>query len=226
MEQNTKQDIKRRSGGLIEVLRAEGEEAPSRVIRGQAIVFDSPTELYRDDEMIIRESIAKEAVTDELLSGSDILMTIDHDPGRLLARSKKGAGSLKYTLTDEGVEFEFEAPKTPDGETALELVRKQIIDGCSFWAEVYADDIDSVRSEEDGYHVVTRTIKRIAALHDFTITARPAYEQTSVEAVARALKDEDAKALAEAEQAKADKAKAEEDMRRSWAEVAALIKKH
>ncbi|MBO5246147.1 MAG: hypothetical protein J6B28_02680, partial [Eubacterium sp.] len=40
----------------------------------------------------------------------------------ILARSKNGKGTLTYSVDDKGVYFEFEAPKTVDGDKALELV--------------------------------------------------------------------------------------------------------
>ena len=117
-------------GGELAVIRTEGEEKPSRLIRGTAIVFGQETELYRDDDIVIREIISPEAIPEKLLRDSDIKMTLYHNPERLLARSKRGSGSLKWERSDSGVQFEFEAPDTEDGNTALELVERGIIDGC------------------------------------------------------------------------------------------------
>lgn len=175
-------------GGKVEIKRAEGtEEAPSRVIRGRAIVFNQPTEMWRDEERVVREVIAPEAITDEVLAQSDIKMTMHHNPEKVLARSKRGEGTLSYTRSEEGVDFEFEAPNTEDGNTALELVKRGDIDGCSFWGFLPEDAVDYTHTEEDGVKVTTCTIRSIVNLVDFTLTPSPAYEQTSVEAVKRSV---------------------------------------
>lgn len=59
-------------------------------------------------------------------------MTMNHDFATLLARSKRGEGTLQYDVDERGVHFSFDAPNTDDGDRALELVRRGDIDGCSF----------------------------------------------------------------------------------------------
>lgn len=184
-------EIKRKihfTGGL-EIKRAEGEEQESRTVRGRAIVFNAPTTLWEEDKTIYREEIAPEAVTQDLLDGSDIVMTMYHNPEKILARSKFGKGTLSYTRSDAGIDFEFEAPRTPDGDTALELVRTGVIDGCSFWAYLGDDMIEVTHSEENGKKVVTTRIVGFACLRDFTITPNPQYEQTEVETIVRSAKE-------------------------------------
>lgn len=176
-------------GGKVEIKRAaEGEsEENSRVIRGRAIVFNQPTTLWEEEDRVVREVIAPEAITDETLAASDIKMTMHHNPEKVLARSKRGTGTLSYTRSEEGIDFEFEAPNTEDGNTALELVKRGDIDGCSFWGYVEYDTTDYTHSEEDGKKVTLCTIRSITNIVDFTLTPSPAYEQTEVEAVKRSV---------------------------------------
>ena len=204
------EEISRHLRGTVSLARNEDEAKPSRVIRGTAVVFDQPTEIYNDGELCIRETISRQSVTQELLDGSDIRMTIDHIRSRLLARSKSGKGTLKYKLTEKGVEFEFEAAHTPDGDTAFEMVSRGDIDGCSFYACAYPEDIEVKRSKEGDLYVVERNVKRFCEFHDFCITADPAFPQTAVDVARSAIKEEEA----EAEKAKA--AEETEAMKRSW----------
>lgn len=157
----------------------------SRTITGYAILFDVPSApLYEDEEEVIREVIAPEAVSLELLDSSDIKMTMFHDRQLLLARSNKGSGTLSYGIDDKGVYFEFEAPDTADGDKAIELVKRGDIAGCSFaFSTRYYDRAFVEESVVHGDKVeVTYRVKVITGIYDFTLAADPAYPDTSVEA--------------------------------------------
>ncbi len=163
--------------------KGEGEES-GRTIEGYAILFDTPSApLYEDEEEVIREVIGSEAVTQELLDSSDIKFTMFHDRQLLLARSKQGSGTLSYTLDEKGVAFSFEAPRTPDGDKALELIRTGIIDGCSFAFTTRYYDRDCVErtvKNVNGRAEVTCRVKMILGIHDMTVTPDPAYPLTDV----------------------------------------------
>lgn len=184
---------------------ADGEE--SRTIEGLAIVFNrTSVPLYEDADVTIREVIAPEAVSRELLDNSDILCTLYHDNGRILARSNKGKGTLTYDVTEEGVRFSFDAPDTEDGRTALELVRRGEVSGCSFAFLVDTTDPEAQTREvtkKDGRREVVYTVRKIADIRDFTLTPRPAYSDTAVAARKR---DAESEAVEEPEKA--------EDLRR------------
>ena len=162
----------------------DGKEE-SRTITGYAILFDVPSApLYEDEGEVIREVIAPEAVSLELLDKSDIKMTMFHDRQLLLARSNKGSGTLSYGIDDKGVYFEFEAPDTADGDKAIELVKRGDIAGCSFaFSTRYYDRAFVGESVVHGDKVeVTYRVKVITGIYDFTLAADPAYPDTSVEA--------------------------------------------
>ena len=157
----------------------------SRTITGYAILFDVPSApLYEDEDEVIREVIAPEAVSLELLDKSDIKMTMFHDRQLLLARSNKGSGTLSYGIDNRGVYFEFEAPDTADGDKAIELVKRGDIAGCSFaFSTRYYDRAFVEESVVHGDKVeVTYRVKVITDIYDFTLAADPAYPDTSVEA--------------------------------------------
>ena len=188
MEKRNKNDLVRREVVVTELhVREAGEgEAASRTIVGRAILFNTPSApLWSDDEEEAREIIAPEAITKELLDGCDIKFTMFHDRQLILARSKNGSGTLTYTVDDQGVSFEFDAPNTADGDKALELVRRGDLAGCSFmFSTHYWDEAFVTRSVEvrDGRAYITYTVKAVTGVYDFTLAADPAYPDTSVEA--------------------------------------------
>ncbi len=167
-------------------LRDGSGDAPSRVIEGYAIRFNEPSEVLgvSKDGTPWRETIAPEAVTRELLDSSDILMTLFHDPEQILARSRKGAGTLSYEVDREGVRFSFEAPRTAEGDKAVELVSRGELDGCSFAFSTRYGDPSCVSREKtdgpDGKKAGMCTVRKITGIYDFTITPCPAYPSTSV----------------------------------------------
>lgn len=163
-------------------IRESGGGVASRTIGGYAIVFGVPSvPLYEDEAEEVREVIDAGAVTRELLDASDIKMTMFHDRQSILARSKNGAGTLRYDIDERGVSFEFDAPNTVDGDKALELVRRGDISGCSFAFTTDYNDRNMVSREtwhQDGRTYTTFTVRSITGVYDFTLAADPAYEQT------------------------------------------------
>lgn len=205
----------------LRVREMQADGAESRTITGYAILFNTPSApLYEYDDEEAREIIAPEAVTKELLDGCDIKMTMFHDRQLILARSKNGAGTLSYGVDDKGVYFEFDAPKTADGDKALELVRRGDISGCSFmFSTHYYDNAYVSRDVQrvDGKTIVTYIVNVITDIYDFTLAADPAYPDTTCEAEARELVRE----LREPEQLNEDNKVREQvrEMRRAAAQL-------
>lgn len=167
-------------------VRESGEgEAPSRVITGYAIVFNQlSAPLWTDDDSEACERIAPEAVTRELLDGSDIKFTMFHDRQLILGRSNQGQGTLRYDIDEHGVSFELELPHTVDGDKALELIGRGDIAGCSFAFSTYYNDRKYVGRESttvDGIEHIIFTVNRMVGIYDFTLAADPAYVATSVD---------------------------------------------
>ena len=175
-------------------VREDKEGKKCRTITGYAILFNTPSApMYEYDDEEVREVIAPGAVTKELLDGCDIKMTMFHDRQLILARSKNGSGTLKYTVDDKGVAFEFDAPNTVDGDKALELVSRGDIAGCSFMFSTHYYDRAYVARDvkrENGKTIVTYTVNTITGIYDFTLAADPAYPDTNCEAEARELVEE------------------------------------
>lgn len=177
-----KNKIERRSFPGTLAIRSNEDGSESRTIEGMAIVFNKASvPLYEDDTTIIREVIAPEAVTREFLDRQDILCTLYHDNDRILARSLNGKGTLSYDVTEEGVRFSFEAPDTVDGQTALDLVRRGDVNGCSFaFCFDPSSNQDRTVGKEGDKKLVTFTVREMQMVSDFTLTPRPAYADTEV----------------------------------------------
>ena len=161
-------------------LREVGEGQQSRIIEGYAIVFDRESEIICDYWDNYREIIQRGAVDQALLDGSDIKMTLWHNRERLLARRNKGAGSLEVGIDDNGVWYRFEAPRTADGDNALELVKRGDLAGASF---IYTtNEAEDVRWDklDDGTYV--RHVIKIGRVYDMSIASDPAYKDTTVNA--------------------------------------------
>lgn len=152
-----------------------GIEAKGRTISGYAIVFNQKSEVLREGGRKFREVILPGAITPAVISQSDVRAYIDHDSSRLVARSNKGKGSLHLSIDAKGLRFSFSAPKTADGDFAVEMVSRGDLTGCSF-AFSGVEDV----WEEGGNGIYLRKVKKIGALHDVSIVQTPAYPQTTV----------------------------------------------
>lgn len=182
-----KNDIIVRTAGTpqgVHIREIEGEQE-SRIIAGYAILFNVESEpLWSDEDSEAREVIDPNAITRELLDKCDIKFTMYHNRQIILARSNKGKGTLSYNVDSKGVSFEFEAPDTEDGDTAIELVKRGDIDGCSFafctkyWNSAFVSrDVHII----DDRSIITYRVNVITDIMDFTLTPDPAYSDTTCE---------------------------------------------
>lgn len=176
----SKREIRSFGGQYQPRLREAGESGQSRTIEGYAIVFGVQSVLLNDWYDVYREIIEPGAITEEQLKTMDIKMTLFHNREKLIARSNHGTGSLKLSVDEVGVKYEFEAPATPDGETALELVRRGDLAGSSF--TFWSDEKSSVRYEMLDDDTLLRHVDRIDRVYEMTIASDPAYTETTVTA--------------------------------------------
>lgn len=158
-----------------------GQEGESRTITGTAIVFNAESEVLDDWGESFREVILPSAATMEFLNRCDIKMNMLHDRDLTVARCNKGKGSMRLSVDERGVHFEFEAPKCDIGDRCLEMVRRGDYSGCSF--EFYPKDYDVERTKRaDGKEDVRITHKEFEFISALTIGMDPAYRQTTVNA--------------------------------------------
>ena len=198
-----------------------GQEGESRTITGTAIVFNAESEVLDDWGERFREVILPSAATMEFLNRCDIKMNMLHDRDLTIARCNQGKGSMRLTVDERGVNFEFEAPKCDLGDRCLEMVRRGDYSGCSF--EFYPKDYEVERTKgadgKDDVKIIHKEFEFISAL---TIGMDPADRQTTVNAREIGVQEtEEQKAERERKEAEAKKREQEEKDQQAREEEAA-----
>ena len=173
----TKERVERRSASISSI------NVDTRIVEGYAIVFNSQSE-----DLGFYETISPSAVTEDTINTSDVFCLFNHNPEKVLARSKYGKGSLTLVLDDRGLKYSFEVPNTELGNELLEHVRRGEIDGSSFAFIVSADEGSEVWENING--TTHRTINKIECLVDVSPVWQPAYSATSVSARAKEMLNE------------------------------------
>ncbi len=136
-------------------------------LRGHAIVFDVLSE-----DLGFRERVLRQAVERALARRPDVLALVDHDPGRIIGRM--AAGTLSLTLDERGLVAEIDPPDTTPGRDAVISVKRGDTRGMSFAFRM----LDEVWLADVGDEMI-REITDMELI-DVTVTAVPAYPQTSV----------------------------------------------
>lgn len=145
----------------------------SRHVEGYALLFNTDSRPMWGGDLI--ERIAPTAL-DGVLERSDVLCLMNHDERRgVLARWRKGEGSLSLTVDEKGLLYAFDAPKTALGDELIEALKRGDIGESSF---AFTVEKDNWERKEDGTYV--RTIVQIEQLYDVSPVYYPAYEDTSV----------------------------------------------
>lgn len=116
------------------------------------------------------ETIAPGAFARSL--GRDVLALVDHDPSRLLARTK--SGTLRLAEDSTGLSFDLDLPDTSLGRDLLALAERRDVGGMSFGFTVPAGG--------DEWRGKARTLKIIDLAEISVVQAWPAYEGTVVHA--------------------------------------------
>lgn len=153
--------IERRA--LAAELRARG-----RRLEGYAAVFGSEAKLPG-----FVETIAPGAFAADLAEHNDVLALVDHDAGRVLARTK--SGTLRLSEDSRGLAFDLDVPDTTHGRDVLALAERGDLGGMSFSFTPVDEDWSGDRRE-------LRAVK----LHEVSVvSAWPAYPETLVVARSR-----------------------------------------
>jgi uncharacterized protein len=139
------------------------------IIRGIAAMFNSMSE----DLGGFREQIAPGAFK-SALGGSDVRALFNHDPNMILGRST--SGTLRLSETDQGLEFECDAPDTSYARDLMESMKRGDISQCSFGFTV---DTGGDTWQKDAAGQWTRTINVVSRLYDVSPVTYPAYPETS-----------------------------------------------
>jgi HK97 family phage prohead protease len=158
----------------VRVEQADGDFRP--VIRGYAIVYDSLSENLGG----FRERIRPHAVERTLRDGLDVRALVDHDPAKILGRTR--AGTLRLSSDRFGLRTEIHPPNTTAGRDIVESIRRGDVTGMSFGFRMIKDDF----SERDDSGLYIREILDMT-VHDVSIVTFPAYPATEVSVALRAL---------------------------------------
>ncbi|MEO1405376.1 MAG: HK97 family phage prohead protease [Pseudomonadota bacterium] len=150
-------DIERRAAELE--IRASGN-----TLEGYAAVFDAPTTIADFEEVITRGAFSGS------LGRNDILGLVDHDPTKLLARTRNG--SLKLAEDSKGLHFEIKLPDTSLARDIRALANEGSIGGGSI----------GFNAERETWSGKRRTLHAIDLREISVVSAWPAYPQTSVTA--------------------------------------------
>lgn len=143
-----------------------------RHITGYAVVFNSQSE-----DMGFYETITPESITEDTIKRSDIVCLYNHNEDRgILARSRNGKGSLKLSIDERGLKYEFDAPKTALGDELLEMLRRGDINQSSFAFTIAEGGYKWEKRDGKYYHTITN----IDRLFDVSPVITPAYKETSV----------------------------------------------
>ena len=164
----------------------EGEEKQTH-LQGYALTFDSLSE----DLGYFREIIRKGALDNCKMD--NVVLNVNHDMDKPLARNKKGngIGTLTLTVDEKGLFFDAIPTDTSYSRDLISNMEAGIIDKCSFAFMLDWQNDESQTWDWDtnnrGYDL--RTINKIKEIFDVSIVTNPAYESTSCISYKRAKED-------------------------------------
>ncbi|TVM16685.1 HK97 family phage prohead protease [Oceanidesulfovibrio indonesiensis] len=143
--------------------------AKGRKLEGYAATFNHEARIAHFVEIIAPGAFSGS------LTGRDILALVDHDPTRLLARTR--SGSLRLAEDSHGLHFELAIPDTQPGRDVLALAERGDLGGMSFGFSV---------PEGGERWTGNRRELRAVTLHEISVvSAWPAYDGTVVQARAK-----------------------------------------
>ena len=117
------------------------------------------------------ERIEPGAFTDALAADPDVLLTFNHSPDKVLART--GLGTLKLADEQRGLAFEAQLGDGPTAQDVRDMVRRGDLSGASFRFKVAPDG-----ERWDGEQ---RTLTKVDELIDVSLATTPAYDGPRVE---------------------------------------------
>lgn len=143
-----------------EIICRESADTQNR-FGGLALRFGVIYDMGWFSEEVSREAFAK---TDMI----DVLALFNHDSNIVLGRTS--AGTLTLNVTDEGLQYEFVAPNSPNGHNVAEAIRRGDIKQSS-WGFTINDDRWETRNGKD--HRIITGVKRVYDVSPVTFPANP-----------------------------------------------------
>lgn len=142
-----------------------------RNVSGYAVVFNQKsnnlgTESSPWFEVVLPNSLPP-------LNTQDCRALLNHEPSKILARSKFGKGTLSLSIDSRGLKYSFVAPNSTVGNDLIESLKRQDIDQSSFGFIVEKDNWIM----QDGVKV--RQIVKIKSLLDISPVVFAAYSAST-----------------------------------------------
>lgn len=147
--------------GLSAEIRAKG-----RRLEGYAATFGIAADIGGK----FSETIAAGAFGGSLRSRSDVLALVDHDPSRVLARTR--SNTLRLSEDSRGLAFDLDLPDTQAGRDVLALAERGDLGGMSFGF--------TVPKGGDSWQGERRTLRTIGLKEISVVQAWPAYPDTEI----------------------------------------------
>jgi uncharacterized protein len=144
--------------------------AAGRRLEGHAAVFNVEAQLPGFTEVLIPSAFSA-----SLRSGGDVLALVDHDPSKVLARTR--SGTLRLSEDARGLRFDFEVPDTQPGRDVLVLAERGDLGGMSF--------AFTVPEGGENWRARRRELRAVNLIEVSVVSAWPCYPGTSVVARAR-----------------------------------------
>jgi len=158
-----------------------------RVVEGYFALYESETELWEGSY----EIISKGAFDNTL--NKDVRALWNHNTQYVLGRSKNGSLSLK--ADDKGLFGTIKLPNTQYANDLYELVSRGDIDQASFGFNILDEELEELAS--GGYRWRIKDID----LHEISVVTFPAYENTTVQAREKQVKEIEQRKLQEKKEA-------------------------
>lgn len=153
---------------MLEIRTHGSLQGNGKTLTGYCAVFNSEANLGDFSEVIRAGAFSK-----SLGSGSNIRALYHHDSQALLGTTK--GGTLQLREDAHGLTFTLALPDTSHGRDLAILVDRGDVSGCSFGFRV-RDGGD--RWEQRGVQLVRELLD--VDLQEITLTADPAYKDTSI----------------------------------------------
>lgn len=151
-------------------IRAVNNDDGSYTVSGYAVVFNQPSQ-----PLPFIEYISRDALND--VDFSKTLLLYAHDYNKILARAD--SATLKTEIDDTGLKFTAQIPDTTLGTDTFKNILAGNVKGCSFGFTI-SNGGDRWDTRQDGTTI--HYVDKIDTVSELTLTAIPAYEETSVSA--------------------------------------------
>lgn len=151
-------------------IRAVNNNDGTYSVSGYAVVFNQPSQ-----PLPFIEYISRDALND--VDFSKTLLLYAHDYNKILARAD--SSTLKTEIDDNGLKFTAQIPDTTLGTDTFKNIQAGNVKGCSFGFTI-ANGGDRWDTRQDGTTI--HYVDKIDTVSELTLTAIPAYEETSVSA--------------------------------------------